>query len=55
MIQLKLILTDPPALVQAVWEQFDPTHREALTKRLALVIAKVAATSANAEEASDDE
>lgn len=55
MIQLKLILTDPPALVQVVWEQFDPTYREALTKRLALVIGKVATTSAIAEGASDDE
>ncbi len=55
MIQLSLIKTDPPALVQAVWEQFDPTHREALTKRLALVIAKVVAASAIAEGESDDE
>ena len=55
MIQLSLIETDPPALVQAVWAQFDPTHREALTKRLALVIVKVAATSAIAEGESDDE
>jgi hypothetical protein len=55
MMQLKLSLTNPPALVQAVWEQLDPTHREALIQRLALVIAKVAATSAVAERASDDE
>ena len=55
MIQLKLILTDPPALVQAVREQFDPTHREALTRRLALVIAKMVATPAVAEDKSDDE
>jgi hypothetical protein len=55
MIQLSLIETDPPALVQAAWEQFDPTHREALTRRLALVIAKVVATPAVAEDKSDDE
>ena len=55
MIQLILIETDPPATIQAVWEQFDPTHREALTKRLALVIAKVVATHAIAEDKSDDE
>jgi hypothetical protein len=56
MIQLSLIETDPPALVQAAWEQFDPTHREALTRRLALVIAKaVAAPAAVAEDTSNDE
>jgi hypothetical protein len=55
MIQLSLIETDPPAVVQAVWEQLDPTHREALTKRLALVIAKVAVTPTVAEDKSDDE
>jgi hypothetical protein len=55
MIQLSLIETDPPALVQTVWEQFDPSHREALTRRLALVIAKVLATPAVAEDKSDDE
>jgi hypothetical protein len=55
MIQLSLIETDPPALVQAVWEQFDPTHREALTKRLALVIAKMVSTAPIAEDKSDDE
>jgi hypothetical protein len=54
MIQLSLIETDPSALVQAVWEQFDPTHREALTKRLALVLAKAAAPAV-AEDESDDE
>ena len=55
MVQLKLSLTNSPALVQAVWEQFDLTHREALTRRLALVIAKAAATPAIAERESDDE
>jgi hypothetical protein len=55
MIQLSLIETDPPALVQTGWEQFDPSHREALTRRLALVIAKVLATPAVAEDKSDDE
>ena len=50
MIQLSLIETDPPALVQAAWEQFDPTHREALTRRLALVIAKVVGAPAVAED-----
>jgi hypothetical protein len=53
MIQLSLIETDPPALMQAVWMQFDPTHREALTKRLALVIAKAVATPAVAEDESE--
>ena len=55
MIQLKLALTDPPAPAQAMWEQFDPAHREALTRRLALVIAKAAATPAIVEGESDDE
>jgi hypothetical protein len=55
MIQLSLIETDPPAIVQAMWEQFDPTHREALIKRLALVIAKVLITPAIAEDKSHDE
>jgi len=54
MIQLSLIKTDPRAVVQTVWEQFDPTHREALTKRLALVLAKAAAPVV-AEDKSDDE
>lgn len=55
MIQLKLSLANPPALVQAVWEQFDLTHREALTQRLARVIAKAVATLAIAEGESDGE
>ncbi len=55
MIQLKLAVMNPPTLVQAVWEQFDPAHREALTRRLAVVIAKATATPAIAEGASDDE
>jgi hypothetical protein len=55
MIQLKLNLTNLPALVQTVWEQFDPIHCEALTQRLALVIAKAVATPVITEEKSDDE
>jgi hypothetical protein len=55
MIQLTLSLTNLPALVQTVWEQFDPIHREALTERLALVIAKAVATPVIAEGESDDE
>ena len=55
MIQLSLIETDPPAPVQTAWEQFDPTYREALTRRLALVIAKAVAAPAVAEDKSDDE
>ena len=55
MIQLILALADPTVLVQAMWEQFDPAHRETLTRRLALVIAKAAATPAIIEGESDDE
>ena len=55
MIQLSLIETDPPTPIQTAWEQFDPTYREALRRRLALVIAKVVATPAVAEDKSDDE
>jgi hypothetical protein len=55
MIQLILALENPPVLVQAMWEQIDPAHREALTRRLALVIAKAAAAPAIAGGSSDDE
>jgi len=55
MIQLTLIPTDPPAPAQAVWDQFDPTYREALIKRLALIIANVVSTPAIAEGNGNDE
>jgi hypothetical protein len=55
MIQLNLSLTNLPVVVQTVWEQFDPVHREALTQRLALVIAKAVAAPVITEEKSDDE
>lgn len=54
MIQLKLALTDLPTFAQTIWEQLAPAHREALTRRLAGVVAK-AATPAVDEGASDDE
>ena len=55
MIQLILAMTDLPAPILAAWEQFDPAHREALTQRLALVMAKAVAIPAFTGEATDDE
>ena len=55
MIQLNLAMTDLPALILVAWEQFDPAHREALTERLALVMARAVATPALTEKATDDE
>jgi len=55
MIQLKLAMTDLPAPILAVWEQFDPAHREALTQRLAFIIAKAVATPAFTGAVNDDE
>jgi hypothetical protein len=55
MIQLILAVTELPAPILTAWEQFDAAHREALTQRLALVIAKAVATPAITEEVTDDE
>ena len=55
MIQLKLAMTDLPAPIQIAWEEFDPAHREALTQRLAFVIAKAVATPAFTGEMTEDE
>ena len=53
-MQLELVLADPPAAAQALWDQFDPAQREALIQRLALAIVKAAVAPVAAEE-NDDE
>ena len=53
-MQLELVLADPPAVVQALWDQFDPVQREALIQRLAQVITKTAVAPVVDEE-NDDE
>jgi len=55
MIQLKLAMTDLPAPILVAWEQFDPAHREALTERLALVMAKAVTIPAFTGEMTEDE
>ena len=51
-MQLELVLVDPPAAAQALWDQFDPAQREALIQRLAMAMA-MAAVAPTAEEDGD--
>ena len=51
-MQLELVLVDPPAAAQALWDQFDPAQREALIQRLAMSMA-MAAVAPTAEEDGD--
>jgi len=52
-MQLELVLVDPPAAAQALWDQFDPAQREALIQHLALAMAKAAVAPIAAEEDGD--
>jgi hypothetical protein len=53
-MQLELVLEAPPEAAQALWEQFDPAHQEALIQRLALLIVKAAVAAPHAEEQGDE-
>lgn len=53
-MQLELVLQAPPEAAQALWEQFDPAQQEALTQRLALLIAKAAVAVPHAQEPGDE-
>ena len=54
-MQLELALADPPEAAQALWEQLSPALREALIQRLALTIAKAAASAPVAAQETNDE
>jgi hypothetical protein len=53
-MQLELALDAPLEAAQALWEQFDPAHQEALVQRLALLIVKAAVAAPHAEEQGDE-
>ena len=52
-MQLELALADLPAATHALWDRLDPALKEALLRRLALVIAKAIAP-ASVEEVDDE-
>ena len=53
-MQLELALSEHPSTASMLWEQFDPSTRQAIVERLALAIAKATVSSDQPEE-SDDE
>lgn len=54
-MQLELALSEQPSTASMLWEQFDPTTRQAVIDRLALAIAMAAVPSPQQNEESDDE
>lgn len=49
-MQLELGLQTPPEAAQLPWEQIPPAQQEALTQRLALLIAKATIATPRAQE-----
>jgi hypothetical protein len=54
MMQLELGLQAPPEAAQLPLEQIPPAQQEALTQRLALLIAKTAVAAPPAQEQADE-